>query len=202
MVEEILKQDDKSALSDAPEYSSKSDFSKALIVADTMKRVLECRAKEMKKGYYNTTFSSEGNEIKTWVPDSRKEFISSVNALKLFLAPEILRSERATAFIKKFKEQSDILFEKFCYDELVFDAKVIKLKKSGNKFIPPIDYKSPYMFIDRDRKTTYPLEQKGMWNDKVGQYWNAMLDLYDCLFEELSCLLDSINYFKSTVRYG
>jgi len=47
----------------------------------------------MKKGYYNTTVSNDGNEIKTWIPDSRKEFISSVNALKLFLAPEIYRSE-------------------------------------------------------------------------------------------------------------
>ena len=202
MVEEILKQDDKSALSDSPEYSSKSDFSKALIVADTMKRVLECRAKEMKKGYYNTTVSNDGNEIKTWIPDSRKEFISSVNALKLFLAPEIYRSENAKKYIESFDTDEKKLFDKFCYDELTYDAKECKLKKTGDKFIPSIDYNIPYMFVDRDRKTVYPLKEKGLWNDKVDQYWNAMLSLYDKLFEELSCLLDSINYFKSQVRYG
>ena len=202
MVEEILKQDDKSALSDSPEYSSKSDFSKALIVADTMKRVLECRAKEMKKGYYNTTVSNDGNEIKTWIPDSRKEFISSVIALRLFLTPEINRSERAIKYVKTFEESAKAIFEKFCYHELTYDPKECELKETGNKFIPSIDHLTPYMFIDKKEKTSYPQEQKGLWNDRVQQYWNEMLSLYDKLFEELSCLLDSINYFKSQVRYG
>jgi hypothetical protein len=200
MVEEILKQDDKSALSDAPEYSSKSDFSKALIVADTMKRVLECRAKEMKKGYYNTTVSNDGNEIKTWIPDSRKEFISSVIALKLFLTPEIYRNERVKKYVEEFEESKKSVFEKFCYNELKLDEKEYKLKKTGNKFIPTIDSCIPFIYWDKGIKVKS--EKKGVWNDKVQQYWDGMLSLYDKLFEELSCLLDSINYFKSQVRYG
>jgi len=200
MVEEILKQDDKSALSDAPEYSSKSDFSKALIVADTMKRVLECRAKEMKKGYYNTTVSNDGNEIKTWIPDSRKEFISSVVALKLFLTPEIYRSKRATEYIEGFGKEVEEVFEKFCYHEVHYDEKEYKLKETGNKFIPTIDSFIPFIYWEKGVKVKS--EKKGVWNDKVQQYWDGMLSLYDKLFEELSCLLDSINYFKSQVRYG
>ena len=200
MVEEILKQDDKSALSDAPEYSSKSDFSKALIVADTMKRVLECRAKEMKMGYYNMTVSNDGNEIKTWIPDSRKEFISSVVALKLFLTPEIYRNERVKKYVKEFEESKKDVFEKFCYNELKLDETEYKLKETGNKFIPTIDSFIPFIYWEKGVKVKS--EKKGVWNDKVQQYWDGMLSLYDKLFEELSCLLDSINYFKSQVRYG
>ncbi len=200
MVEEILKQDDKSALLDSPEYSSKSDFSKALIVADTMKRVLECRAKEMKKGYYNTTVSNDGNEIKTWIPDSRKEFISSVIALKLFLTPEIYRSKRATKYIEGFGKEVEKVFKKFCYHEVHYDSKEYKLKETGNKFIPTIDSFIPFIYWEKGVKVKS--EKKGVWNDKVQQYWDGMLSLYDKLFEELNCLLDSINYFKSQVRYG
>ncbi len=71
------------------EYSSKSDFSKAEVVKQQVMRCDECRSKEMKAGYFN--YTSDGKKI--YVPDSRKEWISAVKALRRLMEPECRKNK-------------------------------------------------------------------------------------------------------------
>ena len=71
------------------EYSPKSEFSKPKVCEDATRKCIELRAKEMRKGYFNTTFSKEGLPQKTWIEDSRKAYCSSVIALLRLMSPEV-----------------------------------------------------------------------------------------------------------------
>ena len=103
------------------EYSPKSEFSKPKITFDASERCMQLRAKEMKKGYFNTTISKEGFPIKVWIEDSRKSFCSSVDALYSLLVPEILEDKKEKKEsgkehpIDKIKKRIKELFEKYAY---------------------------------------------------------------------------------------
>lgn len=186
------------------EYSSKSDFSKAAVVREQISLCNKIRSKEMKSGYFN--YTEEGKKI--YVPDSRKEWVSSVKALLKLLAPEI-RHKNAKEVKKKvegiLKQEKD-LFEKYSYTPCrkVYDKEkgvVWKKIKHAQPYIPEID---EAIFSD-DPKSRESIRMKkimGLWNDKVNLYWNGLVDIYDNLFAELNVLIDQKNYFKQKISYG
>ena len=63
-------------------------FSYSEIVAMAMRRCIESGSKEMKEGYYNRKVDNKGNLTYVYVPDSRLEFIESVETLKMVLIRE------------------------------------------------------------------------------------------------------------------
>ena len=199
--EEILEQDNKSEIDMASNYSSKGEFSKAIIVSEVIRKVIEYRSKEMRSGYFNTTLTANGEEIKTWVADSRKNFISAVIALSLTLSPEMESDAKAKKADVKYHIEEKKLFEKFCYEDVTLDESKNLYKKNGCKFIPEIDYKVKVMLRDNNgiRK---PSSVTGQWNDKVEQYWIELLSLADDLFKELNMLLHRIGYFNNPVTFG
>jgi len=180
------------------EYSSKSDFSKGELALECFKKVFTLRSKEMKKGYYNYTYLPDGNELKSWIPDSRKEYISSVMALRTILAPEI--AENAQTFGKQIiliDKEIGLIWDKFCYEELIKDVETGDLKKTGVKFIPDQDTS---VWVQDDKGNYHYVE--GGWNLKIEHYWNSLIPLYDRLFEQLNLIVHKNNYFKGKTIIG
>ena len=187
---------------EVPEYSPKSDFSKAQIISQAIMKVIEARGKEMKPGYFNTFLTKEGDAIKTWIPDSRKEFIGTCEALLSLLSPEIKREAKMKDLIKKFEKDKQNLFDLYSCRKLNFNDNGELIPK-GEKFIPALDEE----FILQERyRTGYqvkvrPILVKGMYNDQVNLYWEKLVKLYDELFSNLNILIDQLNYFKPTSGY-
>lgn len=193
-------------VSEGAEYSPKSDFSKAIHVSEAVKIVRENRSKEMKAGYMNSALDKQGNEVKTWVPDTRKIYVSSVDALRCLLTPERRRGkEEFKKLDKAFTEDKKKIWNKYAYED--FDVKKIqvdnssasryKIEKNKEMFLPDID----------DQVKTPNIEngaikyEKGYWNQKVKAYWTEILELYDQYLEELNVLIDDINYFKTSINF-
>ncbi len=67
------------------DYTQQKDisYSHSALLMSALKRVSENRSKEMRDGYYNTKFDRMGNAHKVWIPDSRAEFIESVESLMM-----------------------------------------------------------------------------------------------------------------------
>jgi len=178
----------------------KSGFDKASQVDEAVRDCRNKRAKEMVSGYETTKVDKFGNVLKVVVPDARKEYISSVKALKCILAPEI-RNEKSQGYaeaeeeIEKLKEKS---FNKYAYQpyiayknpegtkRLAIDTKEPKTMPSiGSSVILPV---SP---------TSSMVERvEGGWDARSSQYVDELIEIYDKLFEELNCLIERTGYFK------
>ena len=67
------------------DYSTEKEtvYSHSTLVMSALKKAMDNRSKEMRDGYYNTKFDRVGNAHKVWIPDSRQEFIESVESLRM-----------------------------------------------------------------------------------------------------------------------
>ena len=183
---------DLDVIDESAEYTPKSEFSKPALLFETAQKCGVLRAKEMKKGYYNTTFNKEGLPIKSWIEDSRKAYCSSVTTLKVFLLPEILEDGK----FKSMDEDFETLFENYAY---------CKIKKiQGNKYIKDeTDFYMPEVDIAVRVIKEYPdgkqfvEEVPGFWNSQINEYWNEMVKLSDILLERLMRVIHRKNYFES-----
>lgn len=176
-------------------YSLKSPFSKGEIAKDQVNRCLIAQGKEMRKGYYNTSISNSGEEIREYIQDTRKAFISSVKALKSLLYPEIIEkdSENIKKTLIDLEEEEEKLFEKYCYKE----KKLVdgKPKETGEKYIPEEDDYLLVKIIDNSGIVTYE-KKKGVWNEISERYWNKLVELYNQVFAELNNLIHDLDYFN------
>ena len=184
------------------EYSPKSDFSKALIIADAISDTRKARGTEMIEGYFNFKFDKNGNAVKVWIPDARKIFCANVDATIQLLSPEIIKDSRMNKVVEEFEKQRDTLFKTYCYKE----KRKIELPNgeygwelTGSKWIPKIDEEIP-IEDKQSLRTTY---EKGLYNNIIDRYWDEMLKLYDKVFAEINLLVGSsnVNYFKKGSRY-
>ena len=184
-----------------PEYSLKSDFSKPKLVEEASRKIMEFRSKEMKKGYFNFTKTTDGEENKTWVPDSRRQFISAVEALKGLLYPEIQRAVKIKKVVKGIEGEKKKLFAKWSVRKRV--VKESAVTETGEPYMPEEDEFVPIVVKE---KTAYAWkfkqeDVKGMWNNRVWNYWEGLIELYDQLFENLMQLVDNLNYFKQGASF-
>ncbi|NCD05873.1 MAG: hypothetical protein EOL97_07115 [Spirochaetia bacterium] len=177
------------------EYSKKSDFSKALLSMTCTQKVFDLRAREMKKGYYNYKYLPDGNELKMWVPDTRKEYISSVKALNILLVPEVSNYKDNAMKIAELKKQEDAIYKVFAYDEIYLDSNGDAVR-TGVSFMPENDTE---LLIDTGNGY---VKNVGAWDLKLEHYWNKLVDIYDQIFEQLSIVMHSCNYFKGKIRVG
>ncbi len=201
---------------DGAEYSPKSEFSKPKVVEDATRKCFDLRAREMKKGYFNTRFTKEGLPLKVWIEDSRKAYCSAVIALKHLLTPEIL------ADIQKFKDNErkdkedkeklgrgykhiklgSLLTKYACY---TYDRKIVNGKiayiRTNKYYMPDMD-ETVYVrkiFPDGNEELS---RAQGIWNSKVNAYWDSMVKRCDLLFDELMKVIHRLNYFKQSIRMG
>ena len=198
--------DDGEIVDESAEYSPKSEFSKPAICFQASQKCIEVRAKEMKKGYFNTTFSKDGLPLKTWIEDSRKAYCSAVTALKLLLLPEILEEEDESKSEKKNKfrnleEDFETLFEEYAYCKIkrISDG---KYKKDESDFYMPEADAVVDVIENHDNGIQLIKQIPGFWNKQIEEYWNEMVKLNDILFSELMRVIHRKNYFKQEIRYG
>lgn len=193
--------EDTDIISETPEYSPKSEFSKAEIVKLGVQKCLEARGQEMMEGYFNTVLSKDGSPVKIWVRDTRKVFISCVDGLKGVLSPEISRDENFQKIYKKIKEDLDKLWKECAYQEETYafeetpKGKQRVLRKTGRVYMPDIDRPLPAL----DPTTSKPSHK--FWNVKINAYLDKKLEVYDRLFSALNDLIDRTNYFKATMGF-
>ena len=185
----VENEEDEEDVLDNAEYSSKSDLSKAEKVSTQIERCSENRSKEMKEGYNN--YDKLGNKIK--IPDSRKEWVSSVIALKLLLTPEIKRSKVFKD--EDFKEKHESLIKKWGV-----------LINEKDKAIPLLDeeFLEDFRGVNKQGISTGRINKKGImgkYNANFHRYWDDMVKLYDEIYAKLNVLVDQCNYFKQEVSY-
>jgi hypothetical protein len=177
------------------EYSRKSEFSKATITQTQVSKCLELRSRDMRPGY--TTWSSDksGSFKPTVVQDSRKEFVSSVEALKNMLAPEI--DQKKPELEELYNEAKEISFKKYAYHEKIGkvwkDGKAI-WKYSGRIFMPQKG--TPILCNDGRPLSTGTSINPNAWDHLIDAYWDELVDYADELFAELNRLIHILDYFK------
>lgn len=95
-------------------YGSKAGetFSHSQLVMISMKKCIEAGTKEMKEGYMNEKADRYGNVIRTYVPDTRKEFIETVETLKMIMADDL--DHEANLSIGKLNEKLKKTYDDFC----------------------------------------------------------------------------------------
>jgi len=96
------------------EYTGKKDeaYSHSALVMSALKHAKENRAKEMRDGYWNTKFDRFGNAHKVWIPDSRFEFIESVEALMMIQERDY--DDKAREDIKRKREWLIERYKRYC----------------------------------------------------------------------------------------
>jgi len=198
---------DPDIIQEAPEYSPKSDFSKAEMVKLAVMKCIEMRAQEMKAGFWNTKLTKDGFPIKEWKADSRKQFVSSVDALRSLMNPEILRDSIFKKAQEKFIEQLKKLWDSYAYEEMQLTMKqdgktyggVPIYKKTGRKYMPDV---GANVVVPENVFSNQASAGKGLWDERVNAYWDNLLFLYDQIFATLNDLIDRNNYFKQKLVYG
>ena len=196
--------DEEDVIGESPEYSVKSEFSKARIVYDACNKATINRAKEMRAGYFNTNVSKEGMPIKIWITDAREEFINSVNALRLLLNPECARDEVFKTAENKLNEEESKLLDKYSYKE-----KGLYYKKDLNGNTNAIYRDTGIKYMPEDNAVVIVPNKYGKaeqvmggWNNMKNSYIIEKLNIADKRFALLNDLIDRLNYFKQGLSYG
>ena len=182
------------------DYNSKSDFSKAEIVRQQIVKVNDIRSKEMKAGYFN--WDKIGNKV--YVPDTRKEFISAVKALRSLLDPEIKRDEQYREGESKIMDRIINAIETFGIYEKVIQGTEIKEETSKPKYIPDLGEKSPIQKFTTRHGQPIGIAIDyipGLYDRNHHGFWNYLVDCYDEIYSLLSVLIDRLKYFKEEISY-
>ena len=108
-------------IAEVPEYIPKSDYSKALITKEAVQRCLTLRAVEMKPGHWNMKVFPNGIQ-KEYNTDTRKAFISSVEALRNLLYPEMIRNKQYWKREQMIRAIIDNLYHQYSYKERIKEA--------------------------------------------------------------------------------
>lgn len=203
-MEDYQDNPDEDTIEENPEYSPKSEFSKAKVVYDTVNRCTIARGKEMKAGYFNTTVTKDGMPIKTWIEDAREIFINSVHSLRLLLSPECKRDEEFKKSEKEINEIENKLLDKFSYEKKDLIYKKDEhgntygiFKNTGIKFMP--EQSSIVIVANKQGKAENIM---GGWDNMRNAYINERLRISDIRFALLNDLIDRLNYFKMGISFG
>jgi len=135
-------------------------YSHSTLLMFALKSVAEKRAKEMRDGYFNIKFDKMGNAHRVWIPDSREEFIESVESLTMIQSRDY--DEEAKEAIQKIKIALKERFEKYCeYEKNEWEQMHPKIKddylRQGTFFREGLlSDKLPYKFLYiRDKVDSY-----------------------------------------------
>lgn len=96
-------------------YNKEEVYSHSLLVMGTLKKCRENRSKEMRDGYFNIKFDRMGNAHRVWMPDSRQEFIESVESLLMIQERDY--DEEAEKEIEKIKKEVAFRYSAYCKRE-------------------------------------------------------------------------------------
>ena len=196
MAEEIMPELNASdeLLTDS-EYSRKSEFSKATMVQTQVSRCLELRSKDMRPGYTTWVAGATGSPKPVIVPDSRKEYVSGVEALKNVLSPE---ADLKMPYMDEIYENAkNEIFNKYAYREKVgkkWEKEKAVWIYSGRIFMPQ---KGAAIMCNTDKPQSVGVSNNPhLWDTKIDAYWDEVVIIADDLFAELNRLIHILDYFK------
>lgn len=198
-----MEEGEDDTISELPEFSPKSEFSKARITEQYVMKVCDARGKDMREGYYNWKFDNSGNSVKTWNEDTRKTYCSTVVALMTLLTPEIVANARAMKAVEKFEKLKKELFDKYAYRErtrCILPNGMAGWKYDNLAYLPKTDEELPTEHPQHPTSIKY-IRVAGLWNGKLNAYWDEMVQLHDNLFGELNLLIGTLNYFKAKTSF-
>lgn len=94
------------------QYNKDEVYSHSSLVMSALRTCMEKRAKEMRDGYTTTKFDRLGNAFPVNIPDSRQEFIESVESL--IMIQERDYDEDAETKIKEIFKKLNEKYEQLC----------------------------------------------------------------------------------------
>jgi len=201
MVENEIRQGGQPSeeLLEESEYSSKSEFSKATLTQVQITKCLDLRSKEMKPGFTTFVIDKNGEAKPQQINDSRKEYISSVDALLNLLSPET--DINLPRLVEQYQGFKKISFNKYSYKERI-GRKYVKTPNgekaiwvySDNIFIPHKG--TPIMCLGKKENTNHISYNTHEWDMKIDAYWDELVFIADELFAELNKLIHTLDYFK------
>jgi len=99
------------------DYSTEKEtaYSHSTLVMSALRKVMENRSKEMRDGYWNTKFDKFGNAHKVWIPDSRQEFIESVESLIMIQKRDF--DGNINGKLNKIRQKLNKKYEVYCKEE-------------------------------------------------------------------------------------
>ena len=180
------------------EYSRKSEFSKAIITQGQVERCLVLRSKDMRPGYTTWKIDKSGTAHPEIIADSRKEFISSVEALKNLLSPEA--EVKAKDILDNYLYEKNKLFNKYCFQERLgrrYDEKIKKVVWvcTSRRFMPQKGAK----LLGEDPSNPGGVRSviiPELWDNNIDAYLDELTELADELFANLNKLIHKLDYFK------
>lgn len=177
-----MQDKDNIELIDIEDYKGGKDqkFSHQILVMKILSKCIENGAKEMRPGYYNEKTDKFGNPIKTYVPDSRNEFISSVKTAMSVLARDY--DSKINEFMNGKKEDKD---KKGIKEKISDEYKIlIELEKSYWNNMP--------MKVKQNMWSNNVYYQEGTLNIKLPYSHNYIEFEVKCYHEILEQLLKLI----------
>jgi hypothetical protein len=181
---------------------SKVEFSKPLLVMESIRICVKNRSKPMIPGYTTEKTDRFGNIYRETIPDARKEWISSVIALRKLLSPESKKDNQFLEVEEEIMETKEKLFETYSYrpyswkvvtdkdDPYKNKKRVFYLDPNTPKFMP-----EPGSVIEIPREGKL-VPEKGAWDPHISSYIEGVVSCYDDLFAELNDLIERAGYFK------
>ena len=134
------------------------------------------------------------------IPDSRKEFVGCIEALKNTLIPELESKMPEVSGI--WDEGKEELFKKYAYHERTKkvwkDGKAV-WEYSGRVFIPQ---KGSMIVCNNDKPESVGITYSSTaWDHLINAYWDDMVEIADELYAELNKLIHKLDYFKGKVAW-
>ncbi len=199
--EDQLPQDDVDETLQESEYSKKTEFQKDSLASTQVERILEKRSKDLRAGYTTWFTDRTGESHPQIIQDTRKEFVSSVEALKNLLSPEI--KQQNLNIEKNYQEEKKRIFNKYAYHERIGKGwnkdkngrQVAVWIYSGRTYLPQ---KGASILVD-DPKMPHSCNVQKLscgWDDLIDAYWDELVESADQLFQELNDLIHKLEYFK------
>lgn len=96
--------------------SKQEEFSHSKLVMKAFNKAIENGSKEMKQGYYNVKVDNQGNVIKTYIEDTRKQFIETVKTLLMLTKRDL--DKKANENIDKLLKALQEEHKRLCIEEL------------------------------------------------------------------------------------
>jgi len=96
-------------------HKAGDSFSHSQLIMSALRKCLESGSKEMTAGYFNERTDKRGNIVRTYVADTRKEFIETVKTLLMIMADDL--DDEFDKQFKKIKEELDKKYKEYCEKE-------------------------------------------------------------------------------------
>jgi len=162
------------------EFSSEGEqkFSHQQLVMKAMNKCLDAGSKEMKIGFWNNKLDKHGNVFRTYVEDTRKTFIESIETVEMFMICDF--DKPAKDKIKKLKDDLDNTYKELC-------------EKEAKEWI------SLSRLAIQQRRDNEILYSKGRLNIKLSYYQDYMEEEVRTareIFKELTQLTKRIHFYE------